>query len=440
MNRVFLIARQEFVKFVTRRGFLFTLIGVPIWMALATIVPAMLGNHGGQTVFAVVDRSGGMYREAITNSLVRHNARAKSHDLILIDAPREVTAASPEAFADAARPYLGGKRKVRSGAEEDDLEAVVVIPRDFDSTPAEFWSEHNDGELRDFVQSALDRAVRLRAAKRLGDTAAVAALDAEAPVSNLNPEPAGKSHFASTAVTVGLPVGTAILLLIVSLMNSMALLQGVIEEKSTRMVEVLLSCATPWEIVGGKIAGVIAVALFTVLIWVTFALIAAGVFLGAAAGALFSALGAALASPTILPLIIIYFLCGLLIYGAVFLSIGSMSASLADAQAYLGPSMMILMLPNLFIGPILNAPNGTIATVASYFPIYTPYIMLLRIGSHPPLIEIVTTVLLAVGLTIFLVWKAGDIFARHALTTERPPAVRSMIARLLGREPAIAEN
>lgn len=436
MNRVFLIARQEFIKFVTRRGFLFTLIGVPVWMALATIVPAMLNNHSGQTVFAVVDQSGGTYRDAIADALAKRNARDKSSGLTLVPAPRELANTAPDAFAGAARPYLEGKHKIG----EADLEAIIVIPPEFDKSPAQFWSEHRDGELHDFVQSALDRALRLRNAKALHIPAAVAAVDAEAQISNQNPAPAGKASFATTAVTVGLPVGTAILLLIVSLMNSMALLQGVIEEKSTRMVEVLLSCATPWEIVGGKIAGVIAVALFTVAIWVTFALIAASVFLGAAAGTLFSALGAALSSPAILPLIILYFLCGLLTYGAVFLSIGSMSASLADAQAYLGPSMMILMLPNLFISPILNAPNGTIATVASYVPVYTPYIMLLRVGSHPPLIEIVTTVLLTVCLTIFLVWKAGDIFARHALTTERPPAVRSMLARLFGRAPAVVEN
>ncbi len=89
MNRVFLIARQEFVKFVTRRGFLFTLIGVPIWMALAAIVPAMLGNHGGQTIFAVVDRSGGAYNGAIAESLARRDARLGSHDLVLIAAPAD---------------------------------------------------------------------------------------------------------------------------------------------------------------------------------------------------------------------------------------------------------------------------------------------------------------------------------------------------------------
>lgn len=440
MNRVYLMAKQEFIKFVTRRGFLFTLIGVPIWMALATIVPAMLGDHSGQTVFAVVDQSGGAYRAAISDALAKRAARDKSQDFVLIDTPPDVANAGPKTFSKTAGLYLDKKRKVKNGTDDADLEAIIVIPRDFDKSPAQFWSEHKDIALHDIVQATLDRALRLRAAKRLGDPAAIAAVNAQAQISNQTPETGVKVNFANTAVTIGLPVGTAILLLIVSLMNSMALLQGVIEEKSTRMVEVLLSCATPWEIVGGKIAGVIAVALFTVLIWVTFALIAASVFLGAAAGALFSALGAALSSPAIVPLIVLYFLCGLLTYGAVFLSIGSMSASLADAQAYLGPSMMILMLPNLFIGPILNAPNGTIATVASYVPVYTPYIMLLRVGSHPPLIELVTTVLLTVGLTIFLVWKAGDIFARHALTTERPPAMRSMIARLFGRTPAVAEN
>src|SRR5205823_11526053 len=134
---------------------------------------------------------------------------------------------------------------------------------------------------------------------------------------------------ASTeATSVGISVGMAILLLIVALMNSMALLQGVIEEKSTRMIEVLLSCATPWEIVAGKILGVVAVALFTILVWVSAAAFLGSLFAGQAAGAIIVGILHALSDPTLLPLIVLYFLCGLLIYGAIFLSIGSMCASL----------------------------------------------------------------------------------------------------------------
>jgi ABC-2 type transport system permease protein len=281
--------------------------------------------------------------------------------------------------------------------------------------------------VKDFVQAELTTVLRLRALHKLADPQARAALDVEAGLTPRAPPQA--SGPSTEATSIGISVGMAILLLIVALMNSMALLQGVIEEKSTRMIEVLLSCATPWEIVGGKILGVVGVALFTILIWVSAAAFLGSMFAHAEAGAMIAGILHTLADPTLLPLIVLYFLCGLLIYGAIFLSIGSMCASLADAQAYLGPSMMIIMLPNLFLSAILKAPDGTLAVAASYFPIYTPYIMLLRIGSHPPAIEVVTTALLAVVVTVFLVWRAGGIFARHALATEKPPKLASLFRR-----------
>jgi ABC-2 type transport system permease protein len=195
------------------------------------------------------------------------------------------------------------------------------------------------------------------------------------------------------------------------------------------MIEVLLSCATPWEIVGGKILGVIGVALFTIVLWVGSAAILGSLFAASSAGAMIGGALTALSDPVLTGLVVLYFLCGLLIYGAIFLTIGSMSASLADAQAYLGPSMMIIMLPNLFIAAILNAPNGTLATAVSYFPVYTPYIMLMRVGSHPPVFDLVATAALSVAVAAFLVWNAGQTFARHALTTEKPPRLRAWFTR-----------
>lgn len=421
MMRVLLIARQEFVKFVTRRGFLFTLIGVPMWIALAVIVPEKLSAPADRHLsFAVVDRSN-QALPAIAGALARRAAK-DNDDLRLVPPPDALVNAPPDRFGVRARPFLNEK----SGT----LDAVVVIPKDFDAShPAQFWSAKDSPRLRDFVQAELTAVLRLRALHKLDDAHAQAALDVEAQLSQRTPPQAG-GGITAEETSVGISVGMAILLLIVALMNSMALLQGVIEEKSTRMIEVLLSCATPWEIVGGKIMGVVAVALFTILIWVSAAVFLGSLFAGQAAGALITGILYALSDPTLLPLIVLYFLCGLLIYGAIFLSIGSMCASLADAQAYLGPSMMIIMLPNLFLSAILKAPDGTLAIAASYFPIYTPYIMLLRIGSHPPAIEIATTALLAVVVTVFLVWQAGGIFARHALATEKPPKLASLFRRV----------
>jgi ABC-2 type transport system permease protein len=72
MNRIFLIARQEFIKFITRRGFLFTLIGVPLWIGLAAVVPKMAAGSD-RAVFTVIDR-GNAFRQEISRTLARENA------------------------------------------------------------------------------------------------------------------------------------------------------------------------------------------------------------------------------------------------------------------------------------------------------------------------------------------------------------------------------
>lgn len=138
-----------------------------------------------------------------------------------------------------------------------------------------------------------------------------------------------------------------------------------------------------------------------------------------------------------LPLLLLYFFCGLLIYGSIFLAIGSMASSLADAQALLGPAMLMLMLPNLMISGVMRDPNGEFATLISWVPFYTPFFMMLRIASHPPALQIWGTTLLALATTLFLIWWMGRVFARHVLTTERPPSLggllRSGVQTLTGR-------
>jgi len=422
MNRILIIARHEFIKFVTRRGFLFTLIGVPLWIALAAIVPAKLTPKQSHDVtFAVIDRAGG-YVPPIAQAAERRN-RTAPDKYLLEDVPAPLLHAMPDRFGEYARNYLG------DGKKDSALDAIVVIPRDFDAShPAQIWSSRNEADLSAFLQSELTHALRLKAMGRLNDARAMAVLAIEARLHHRTP-PANAPPARAGVASVSVAVGMAILLLIVAIMNSMALLQGVIEEKSTRMIEVLLSSATPWEIVSGKILGVVGVALFTIALWVGSAMILGSLFAASSAGAMIDGALTALSDPVLTGLVILYFLCGLLIYGAVFLTIGSMSASLADAQAYLGPSMMIIMLPNLFIAAILNAPNGTLATAVSYFPIYTPYIMLMRVGSHPPAMELAATALLSVATATILVWNAGRTFARHALTTEKPPALKRLFGR-----------
>jgi ABC-2 type transport system permease protein len=194
------------------------------------------------------------------------------------------------------------------------------------------------------------------------------------------------------------------------------------------MIEVLLSCATPRQITSGKLVGVILVALVTVTIWATALL---GLMALADASTVTLVFGAMRSVATLdtLPLLLLFFFCGLLIYGSLFLAIGSMATSLADAQSLLGPAMLILMLPNLMISGIMHDPNGELASIISWVPFYTPFFMMLRIASHPPAVQLWSTATLAVATTAFMIWWTGRIFAKHVLTTERPPTLRGLVKR-----------
>jgi ABC-2 type transport system permease protein len=141
----------------------------------------------------------------------------------------------------------------------------------------------------------------------------------------------------------------------------------------------------------------------------------------------------ATASLQTLPFLLVFFLCGLLIYGSLFLAIGSMANSLADAQSLLGPSMLILMFPNLMIAGVMHDPNGTLASTLSWVPIYTPFFMMLRIASHPPFWQLWGGVLLAVSTAALMIWWTGRIFAKHVLTTERPPSLGKLFAGMFRR-------
>jgi ABC-2 type transport system permease protein len=505
MKRIWLMARQEYIKYVTRRGFLISVLLFPVWIGLVAFLPRALDRATPSRVFTVIDRAGG-YESVIADEIARADtasllsalseyARAnvdmaglragapgvagvldnpddeREIDAFrhsggvpamlaalsrflkpnappfvapvpkfrLVSAPRELVEASPDTFADTARAYLGG---AQVPGESAPLFAIVVLPGDFGkngNAAAQYWGTNlTDGELRGFLHQTLKDALRWRAVHRLvpDEATARAALDSSANIEEFNPALGGGGQVGfSDVVASYVPMALAFLLFLVTFMNASVLLQSVIEEKSTRMIEVLLSCATPREIMVGKLVGVIAVALTTILLWVLGLFGVMSLFSIATIGLALSGLKA-LATVQLLPLLLVYFLCGLLIYSSVFLAIGSMTASLADAQALLGPVTLIIFLPNLMVTALMHDPNGTLARALSWIPIYTPFFMMFRLPSHPPVVDVVGTATLAVATAAILILWTGRIFARHVLTTERPPSFAALLRRPFGKRAA----
>jgi ABC-2 type transport system permease protein len=504
IRRIFLIARQEFLKYVTRRGFFISILMVPLFIGIAAGVPILFSAHVRTSVITVVDRAGG-YEQAIEAAAQRDTAQTALVALakyalqyanmrplaqadpalaaILTGPTRiahikafEARGGLPEALAKLstylrlgapafvapqphflivrarkelaeagdirarARSYLAGANS--AAGNRDRISAILVIPQGFapgSMAPAQYWAtDTTSADGLNFVRTALDDALRVRAVQILlpSSRRQDVNLDVDAQLQTFDPtKPAGDHVSLTERLAPFVPMALAVLLFIVAFSNSMLLLQSVIEEKSTRMIEVLLSCASPQEIMTGKLLGVVAVAIVTLFLWGAGLFVVASLVSHEATGVVAAGL-AALATAQMLPLILLYFFCGLLIYSAIFLSIGAMANSVPDAQALMTPTMLIIMLPNMLMGVLIRDPNGLLATIISWIPIYTPFFMLVRLPFHPPIVQIWLTAILVVVTTVFLIRQSGRIFAKHVLSTERPPAIGEMVQRLLGRKPA----
>jgi ABC-2 type transport system permease protein len=496
MKRALLVARSEFLKYITRRGFIISLLMFPVWVVVGGVVPHWIESKTPTRNFTVVDKTGGRFAFAVAKAVETDNAVAERDALAayaqanldmarlgqkmpglaaVIDAPSEdpQTLAQFRAFGGTAgilslaapfrknnvpfqppRPRFhfaspGGLQKVDNAnfafavnqrlSGPHPLYAVVYVPKGFSAArsgpEAEFWSINaSDPELEHFVRRALTDELRRQALAKFAPDVPPAIFKPTAAMRAFDPAASGGDHELSLAdqARTYAPAVLAFLLLLTIFMNAGALLSGVIEEKSSRIVEVMLSCVTPVEFMAGKLLGAAAASLLTLVLWTLMLLVGAILFLPGAVSNI-GGLVLSILATGLLPMLLLCFVCGLLIYASIFLAIGSMATSIQDAQALVGPTMILVMAPLVMMPALLHDPNGTIATVLSWIPIYTPFFMMFRLPWNPPVLQVIGATVLMVATTAVMVIQMGRVFASHVLTAERPPRLSAMIRNIFRR-------
>lgn len=226
------------------------------------------------------------------------------------------------------------------------------------------------------------------------------------------------------------PVVFVYFLWISILINTQMLITNTIEEKSNKLIEVLLSSVSPITLMGGKIVGIAATGLTIIFAWLAMAL-AFFIVLPLLVGLeLPINLSTVLADPWFLMSFVMYFLLGYLLYAALLVGLGSLCNNLKDAQNLILPVQMIQMLPILLMVPIGRDPNGTLAQVLSYVPPLTPFVMMNRAAGPPSTSEYVITTVLLVASIVVAFWLAAKIFRVGILMTGKPPGPMEIL-RLL---------
>ena len=357
--------------------------------------------------------------------------RPSAPELIAIaPPPGVVTDRGAEAFGASLQPQL--KHDVATPFGPRRIGLGVYIPADFGApgVAARFFTDGTDRpSVEAPVRQELTAALRAQTLQASGiDIATLAKIQAvTAPVVVTAP-PEGSAR-TRLLLRSALPLALAYLLLLSLMMSGSWMLQGLIEERSNKLLESVLACITPDDLLFGKLIGVLAVGVLMIGAWIAFAVGAAFSVQGAIADFVRPAL-ASIDSPWIVAALVYYFLAGYLAISMLFLAVGSVSDSMRDAQAYLTPMILVLTIPFVAIASsILQNPDGPLPRIMSWIPIYAPFAMMARLGSGVPVVEVVGSGALLAAFIAIELRLMSRLFRSSLLQSGQTGGLRALLRR-----------
>ena len=495
MRKIALVARREYMEHVRTKGFWIGVLAFPLILALSVVVPVLLSGTKQARTYAVIDHSGFVLQEVEKSILaedlgiVLRDAAERYRDggqawERLPDAVR-AAAKGYVSLDEAERPALiqdlaAGGDEVAVGLVEwwqqvsaEELEGLdLELSRSRyarvevgDDPPAALNRMVNDGslfayfvispdpvasdegckyislnltdqDLRRWFADEVFQVVRARRIEQAGlDAETSDWLQSSVHFAERKVDKRGDEAEVSTVdrVQQWAVVPFVYLLWMAIFINAQTLMTNTVEEKSSRLIEVLLSALSPFELMAGKIAGTAAVGLTLVFTWVACVVVGVVVAPVAMGDDVASIVGIA-STPLYLWSFVFYFLAGFLLYACLLVGAGSLCNSLKDAQSLMLPLLVPLIVPLLTMIPITQDPNGTLARVMSYIPLFTPFVMMNRAAGSLPLWEYLATTVLLLLSIYFAVRGAGKVFRIGILMTGKPPRLGEVMRWLTAKE------
>ncbi|NBW06809.1 MAG: ABC transporter permease [Caulobacteraceae bacterium] len=446
MKRTLLIARREFLAYVRTVGFWLSLLSLPLFGLLGGGIPLLVKSSEPMRQVVLIEDGpqaaglAAMVRDVMADDADRRqqrateaaekasaatpggaaNSKAARDALASLSKERVHIVATPADLA-AAQPGLAQDAVVRRLLGEDTpkdrrLDAVIFLTRTDGKPAARVWTaKASDRTVEDFIRDALRSANRRQVFEQAGiDPAVVVATDRfRADVQAFSPRSASGGAVSMRDRLPGfVGFGAAFLLWSLVITGASILLNSVMEEKSNKILEVLLSSASATEILAGKVLGVAMLTLTVLIVWSGM-----GAFglIGAAPGVA-ADVGAVLLHKGLIFYFLAYMVGGYLMYAVLFAAIGAFCETPRDAQALMGPIMMVLIVPLLVLQMALQTPDAPVVRILSWIPFFTPFLMSARVPSDPPMIEIAGTLAGMAVTALVMVWLAGRAFRAGALS------------------------
>ncbi|MBK7594970.1 MAG: ABC transporter permease [Gemmatimonadetes bacterium] len=426
MNKIFAVVRREFIERVRTRAFLLATLGLPLLMVFAMTVPALMMRGTDRTTrIAVIDgtadSTGVQIVAALGKPTFKDGTRAKY-------AIEHITlAGDPTAKRDSLL-----QRTSRDVAEP--LDGVMILPENtlaagkvayFGTNVSSFETM---GELERLISSVVVGTRLERAGVDAGVvTAAMRPADMKT-TKVADGKPTGESGAASFLLAYIM----GFLLYISVVLFGQQTMMSVIEEKTSRIMEILASSLRPFQMLLGKVIGVGAVGLLQMSIWVGTVFVV-GQNRAVLAGLLKVPVETMQTLPIpsiptdLLVVFLTYFALGFLLFGAVFAAVGSMVNSTQEAQQAISGVIMVIMVGFFGVFAVIKDPSGGLGTVLSLIPFTAPFVMPVRWSmAAVPLPELALSLVIMVAALLGVVWVAGRIYRTGILMYGKKPTLREV--------------
>jgi ABC-2 type transport system permease protein len=443
LNRILAIMRREYLERVRTKAFWISTLLVPVFLGAVMIIPAWLAARGGGTFTVGVLDFTGRFTEPIRLELDDMIGRQSAVAAEALEHSKVVPGEQVEAIGEMSKqPILelelvsisvdgdpdAARERAKQGVQDGAYDGLLVLSA---TLPEKGQAEYVSPNVSTFqMLSVLERSVNnVMVADRLTsaglDPDAVGELTRRVDLKTLKLGAKGQeTHDQGQGFLVSYVFMMIIYMTV--LMYGIYVMRGVLEEKASHIVEVIISTVKPFELMLGKILGIGAVGLTQFLLWS--ALMVAISAPGAA-----SALGMGSLELPAVPAVqivffVVYFVLGFLLYGTLYAGIGAAFDTEQEAQNFQGVITMFLVVPLVLMMYILNQPDAPLSVVLSLFPFFTPMLMFLRMTlTQVPAIQLLGSVVIMSATIVAAAWVVGKVYRVGILMHGSKPKLKDLL-------------
>jgi ABC-2 type transport system permease protein len=409
MDKIKAIIKREYLTRVRSKGFLIGTLISPLVMSSFILIPYFVGRSAGPDRYqiTILDQSGDDFLfESLRTALAPTRPRQPRYELL-----REEIKSQEE--LDARQQALSQR------VADKQLDGYLILPREaLGRKEIKFYAQNSTSfSNRARLEDAVNEAVFERRIAREGlNTERIRELTKSVGLTVVNER--GESDRGRVALAFTL----VMLIYLTVLVYGVTVMRGVMEEKQSRIIEVLLASVRPFELMVGKVIGIGLVGLTQYLVWAIFGLALSAL----SAGAAIAVSGAALPkiSVSLMIYFIVYYLLGYFLYATLYAMVGAMVSNEDDGQHVQWPITMTFATSVLVSTLAMENPNGVAVTVLSLIPFLGPSLMFLRIAlGAAPAWQIAASIASLIVTIIAVVWIAAKIYRVGVLMYGKRPTL-----------------